>query len=308
MDKLVITGKKENGEAFQREIAEDIQTLDLSESQLSSIDLSPLQNCPKLQWLFLSMNQLASVDLSPLKNGHNLQHLFLNMNQLTSVDLSPLKTCQQLQELVLFGNQLSSVDLSPLENCQQLQILFLSDNQLSTIDLSPLKNCQQLQKLYLHSNQLTSVDLSPLENCQQLQDFYLDDSATILWEQENLKEKRLAEGLQALEAKIQQAHQNYLAEKEQQLERQRSEKLRKILSKFQEISLERMGKMLDFTDSDDLLDWLLEVPNEFGIQIKDEMIIFTKNLRNGSSEAEIAINNLLKKFEEFERKNRGKKN
>ncbi|MBD3189770.1 MAG: leucine-rich repeat protein [Candidatus Heimdallarchaeota archaeon] len=308
MNKLVITGKKENGEAFRREIAKDIQALDLSERQLSSIDLSPLQNCPKLQWLFLSMNQLTSVDLSPLKNCHNLQHFFLNINQLTSVDLSPLKKCQQLQELVLFGNQLSSVDLSPLENCQQLQILFLSDNQLSTIDLSPLKNCQQLQKLYLHSNQLASVDLSPLENCQQLQEFYLDDSVTILWEQKNLKGRRLSEGLQSLEAKIQQAHQNYLAEKEQQLERQRSEKLRKILSKFQEISLERMGKMLDFTDSDELLDWLLEVPNEFGIQIKDEMIIFTKNLRNGSSEAEIAINNLLKKFEEFERKNRGKKN
>ena len=132
--------------------------LELSNNQLSSMDLS---HNTKLDWMNLSDNQLSSVDVS-----HNtaLTDLYLDGNQLSSVDVSHNTA---LENLWLDDNQLSSLDVS---HNTALDWLGLSENQLSSVDVS---HNTKLTELYLNGNQLSSVDLS---HNTALELLYLDDN------------------------------------------------------------------------------------------------------------------------------------
>lgn len=233
--------------------------------------------------------------------------LYLKRKKLATLDLSPLEQASKIQTLSLAHNQLTSIDLSPFEKCTELQGLFLNDNQLTNINLNPLKSCFKLKFLDLRNNPLTNVDLSPLGSCTQLSLLSFDSSTTIRWESPSLTLNKLPRGLQTYREQIQLAWKNYTTQQKQETITQRSEKLRKILEKCQELSLERMSRLLAFDNSDLLFDWLLALPKEYGIQIKDEKVFFTKDLQNKSSETEGAITSLLEKFETFEEKNKGKK-
>jgi len=68
---------------------------------LTSIDLSPLQACTKLQELILPNNQLTSIDLSPLKACTALKHIELDINQIKKIDITVLKDCMKLDGLYI---------------------------------------------------------------------------------------------------------------------------------------------------------------------------------------------------------------
>ncbi len=175
---VVITGKRIDGTKFSKRyyVKSSSDELDLSDNQLSSIDLRPLEKCTGLRDLDLRNNHLETVDLRPLENCTELELLFLNNNQLSSIDLKPLEKCKFLKILHLGSNQLSSIDLRPLEKCKFLKILHLGSNQLSSIDLRPLEKCKFINELYLNNNQLSSIDLSPLEKCKFLKILHLNNN------------------------------------------------------------------------------------------------------------------------------------
>ncbi|MBD3189131.1 MAG: hypothetical protein GF308_00730 [Candidatus Heimdallarchaeota archaeon] len=230
--------------------------------------------------------------------------LYLKRRKLVSLDLSPLEQCNKLQTFSLSQNRLTSIDLHPLEKCSALQGLFLNDNQLTDINLIPLQRCFQLKILDLRNNPLSAIDLSSLASCSQLSLLSFDSSTTIRWEKPSLALNKLPRGLQTYREEIQRAWKQHTARQKQGTRTQRSEKLRMILKKCQEMSLERMSRLLAFENSDLLFDWLLDLPEEYGIQIKDEKVFFTKDLQSKSSETEAAISSLLEKFEEFEKSHR----
>jgi|GEM_PF-3997681 len=143
----------------------NLQDLDCSNNQLSSLDLS---NLPNLHWLNCSYNQLSSLDFSNLPN---LQHLDYSYNQLESLNLSNFPN---LDWFHCSHNQLESLDLSNLPN---LDWLHCSHNQLSSLDFSNLPNLQHLDYSY---NQLESLNFSNLPNLQHLDCSYNQLESLIL--------------------------------------------------------------------------------------------------------------------------------
>ena len=215
IQRVVIEGKKTNGEIFRKPFENDMKIVNLQGKQLSLISLSSLAEFTNLQKLRLAGNQLSSISLSPLSKCPNFESLYLGGNQLTSIDLSPLAECSNLQELRLNSNQLSSIDLSPLTHCKNLRFLYLQKNKFVELDLSPLSNHSNLERFFLHENPLISINLNPLVQCLNLQEIMLDNSTTILWEDAILNTSKLSIGLQKYQAQIQKAHKQYLSKKEE---------------------------------------------------------------------------------------------
>ncbi len=181
-----------------------LKTLDLSNNQLVSIDLSANT---LLEELALGSNFLSSIDLE-----HNiaLKNVSLYLNDLTHLDLSGLEA---LSFLTADQNQLTEIDFN---NNPALIALYLSDNQLTTIDLSAtpllhtlslsrnrftdidLANQADLEILVLNNNQFAQVDLSQNTQLQWAQIranqlTRIDLSQNTLLEQLFLDENQLTE-------------------------------------------------------------------------------------------------------------------
>jgi len=139
-----------------------LEILSFFSNYLRRIDLSPLSKCSKLRTLRLGINCLKEIDLTPLADCQMLEWIDIGANCLTSIDLFPLEELTELRKLRLDGNRLTQVDLSPLESCPELEFLDLTMNELREISLWPLIGCQKLRKLLLCGNNLKRVDVSPL--------------------------------------------------------------------------------------------------------------------------------------------------
>ena len=122
-----------------------LESLDLSETYLSTLDVSPHS---ALTSLSASDNLLTTIDLS---SNPALVNVDLSLNRLTQVVLGSLPL---LEELRAKGNQLSGIETSGLG---ALSLLDAGYNEIGAIDVSanPL-----LSTLDLGGNQITELDLS----------------------------------------------------------------------------------------------------------------------------------------------------
>ena len=135
-----------------------LETLDLSQSSVSTIALETIDAMPALR--ILNLNACGISDVSNLKSLSSLQSLDLGANSVTSV--APLARCTGLQTLNLSSNGIS--DISPLTSLKQLQELDLSYNAPTT--LAPLAQCTELRRLDLSNCSL--IDISALKQCTKL--------------------------------------------------------------------------------------------------------------------------------------------
>ncbi|MBD3191664.1 MAG: hypothetical protein GF308_13535 [Candidatus Heimdallarchaeota archaeon] len=87
----------------------------------------------------------------------------------------------------------------------------------------------------------------------------------------------------------------------------RSEALRQIILRYNRLSLEKMAQHLDFPDTFTLERWLLTLPEDLDFFVEgEEVVIPREKFVSGSEEAEAAIEELLKRFDEFEKEQYGK--
>ena len=79
----------------------------------------------------------------------------------------------------------------------------------------------------------------------------------------------------------------------------RMERFRKLITRSSSLKLSQLSKVLEMED-DDVLLWLIDLPDEMGFTIDEERIIFdTTNINDH-------IDNLMKEFEKFEQDKFGK--
>ncbi len=135
-----------------------LETLDLSQSSVSTIALEAVAALPALRTL--NLNSCGVTDVTNLKSLSGLQSLDLGSN--TVSDIKPLARCTSLQTLNLSGNGIS--DISPLTALKNLQSLDLSYNAPTT--LAPLAQCAELRRLDLSNCAL--IDISALKLCTKL--------------------------------------------------------------------------------------------------------------------------------------------
>lgn len=136
----------------------NLKNLELTDNQLTLLDLTPLT---QLTHVNVGYNQLQSLNITGLSQ---LRVLGAWSNQLTSLDVAALT---QLTNLHVDKNQLSTLDVSALT---QLQTLHVGGNQLSALDVSSLT---QLQQFWAYNNALTTLDVV---NLTQLVTLHVSDN------------------------------------------------------------------------------------------------------------------------------------
>ncbi|MHA1933757.1 MAG: hypothetical protein ACW97A_00625 [Candidatus Thorarchaeota archaeon] len=149
MDKFVITYK--NAQDCQEDYAleKEETKIDLFMRQVSSVNLTSLEDCKSLEIVELSRNLLEAVNLNPLRGCMQLKSLRFRDNRLSSIDLWPLLKCIELEDIDLTGNQLERVDLTPVLSCEKV---LLDDSTRVDVDtlfkyLLTLKNISRIQLL-----------------------------------------------------------------------------------------------------------------------------------------------------------------
>jgi Leucine-rich repeat (LRR) protein len=98
---------------------------------LESIDLTPLASCSfqlkQIPVLNLSENNLTSIDLSPLTTQEGIRELTLDNNKLEHIDLRPLRDID-IMYLKLHANPMEEIDVSTLLNMPLLrEVTFPAD-------------------------------------------------------------------------------------------------------------------------------------------------------------------------------------
>lgn len=166
----------------------DLETVYITDVDLSGLDPSPMAGCPKIKNLYLSGTGIGDIsmvshmpslsfaefdgcgirDISSLKDCPELFHLILSDNAVE--DASALAGKEKLNTLDLSANQIQ--DITFLENLGTLTSLDLSENQIA--DASPLAGCTGLISLDLTGNRIG--DVSPLAACDKLQFLRLADN------------------------------------------------------------------------------------------------------------------------------------
>ena len=136
----------------------------------NDLDLTPLNECPRLYSLFIAFEDATSIDLSGLA-PKKLRYLQLNAGAfLREARLDGLKECSELREVNLdMLPQLRS--LSFLEGSTGLQQLHLSN--LGISDLSPIINSKDSLYSFQADDCRNLHEFSPLAECTKMVDIHL---------------------------------------------------------------------------------------------------------------------------------------
>lgn len=145
----------------------NLETLDLSDSTVSSNGVAAIGTLSKLKTLKLS--GCALTDVSALSGLASLTTLDLSKNAIA--DVSFLSGMAALTDVNLSANAIASI--ASLSSAKDLQILDIANNQITS--LASLNNKKALAALRAASNQIS--DLSPLASCSSLQILDLSTNA-----------------------------------------------------------------------------------------------------------------------------------
>lgn len=130
-----------------KEFAESLETLDLSNLNLTSV--KGLEHFTNVKELNLSENVLT--DSSFLKDMDELEKVDLSYNQFETIEgLSS----EYLTDLNVRGNRLTSIDF--VQDLNNLQILNVRSNNIE--DLSPVENVEHLAYLNIRGNRVKSLE------------------------------------------------------------------------------------------------------------------------------------------------------
>ena len=141
-----------------------VDTVVLSETNVTDADLKLLETLNQLDHLYLAATQITDIGLGILKNFHQLHHLNISGTQITDVGLDHLKGLNQLHDLYLCSTQITDAGLKHLHGLSQLRLLELSDNRVTDAAVNYLKDMDHLYLLCLYRTRITNEGFEKLQS------------------------------------------------------------------------------------------------------------------------------------------------
>jgi len=145
-----------DGNIFQRN--SHLLVLDLSKNRFQSAP-SSLKHLKLLQTLDLSENMLDSVESAAFLNLQQLWRIQLHGNRIRNVTENQFRQLHALQILDLSSNKISHIERRSFDSNQHLQALRLDNNHLTNLD-ELFNKLSNLKWLNISSNLLTEFDYS----------------------------------------------------------------------------------------------------------------------------------------------------
>jgi hypothetical protein len=144
----------------------DLQTLDLTKTQVTDEGLKELRELKNLRTLYLEGTKVTDKGLKELKELTNLTDLRLNKTQVTGEGLKELKN---LEELDLYNAQITDEGLKELKELKHLERLRLANTKVTDKGLKELRELKNLKWLGLEGTAVTDKGLKELRELKNLE-------------------------------------------------------------------------------------------------------------------------------------------
>ncbi|GBP80576.1 Toll-like receptor Tollo [Eumeta japonica] len=137
-----------------------LETLDMSDNEISGLPENGLSSLRGLQKLFIQDNRISNVADRAFVGLSDLQILNLSTNALTALPPEMFQSSRDIKQIYLNNNSLSVLAPGLLEGLDQLQILDLSVNELTSewVNRDTFSGLVRLIVLNLSHNRLTKID------------------------------------------------------------------------------------------------------------------------------------------------------
>ena len=133
-------------EIFEEEFDDTVESIDLSNRSIRTIDLNVLPDLKKLKELNLEDNLIEQLDFAPFKKHPTLENLDVSNNKINVVDLTVLKTCKKLNRLDLRLNPIEALEVADLLQLANFKELHVDATTRLTVDGVTLSS-QQLHEM-----------------------------------------------------------------------------------------------------------------------------------------------------------------
>lgn len=140
-----------------------VETLDLANNDIQTVEKSTWNNLTKLKQLILKDNKISHLETLP-----NVTYVDLSLNKIEALDKSVFETAGRLVYLNLSGNSLTEVQNDTFHTLQRLETLDLSQNTDLSFKEPVFSNLNSLKSLNLSRCHVKQVPPRFLHQCKQL--------------------------------------------------------------------------------------------------------------------------------------------
>ncbi|XP_078680386.1 uncharacterized protein LOC144915669 [Branchiostoma floridae x Branchiostoma belcheri] len=137
----------------------EVQQLQISKSNISTVQPGAFQGLPLLEKLYLNDNRISSLEPDTFLGLEKVKNLYLQRNAISVISQYAFRSLPLLARLILDNNRLRSVPVDALLPLTSLKLAHLQNNYITTIDSQVLCLSQnQALRLMLADNQLKCDD------------------------------------------------------------------------------------------------------------------------------------------------------
>lgn len=156
-------------------LGSDLETVDVSNNQLTSLHRDVLRNCNKLDTLILANNTLSELpDTIFSEVTSSLTHLDMSGNFFTSLTSRLVSSLDSLVSLDVSQNEIESVHGQALNGLKNLQYLRLDGNRLPKLPRNLFRSTPNLHTIVLSDNALTKLSSQQFINLSALSHLLMD--------------------------------------------------------------------------------------------------------------------------------------
>ncbi|PIK43194.1 hypothetical protein BSL78_19950 [Apostichopus japonicus] len=147
----------------------NVETLDLSHNNISTVLPGTFESTRVLENIFLSANLITELENGTFRGTeHQLLRLFLDNNKLTEIHPFALRKLRKLKTLTFSNNQLTFLPENVFSDLAELQYLHLSGNRLTYLDSNIFNGCSQLKSISMDRNYLSVIPAGLLRGLTSL--------------------------------------------------------------------------------------------------------------------------------------------
>lgn len=151
----------------------NLEVIDMNESQISEIDESSLNDCKKLKILQFYKNKISEIPGNIFKTNENIEELYITFNEIRNFPENVFANQKKLKILDLKYNFIESFQESVFSALIELKELNLEANNISRLNKNWFQNLKNLEILNLNYNKITELPKRVFNNLLNLKELLI---------------------------------------------------------------------------------------------------------------------------------------
>ncbi|KAK9871326.1 hypothetical protein WA026_011593 [Henosepilachna vigintioctopunctata] len=151
---------------------EELDSLDLSESNILTLNGEIFKNTPNLSILKMNRNEIK-LNENLFDNLQNLTNIAMFSNGIRTIPNNTFKKLTKLKTLELWNNKIGDLKRGMFDGLKELKLLELSKNRIQFIENDTFKDLTSLAYLNLAKNVIPELTRKVFENCRNIEIIWL---------------------------------------------------------------------------------------------------------------------------------------